>query len=67
LRPTSRGYVRINAADARAHPAIRYNYLSTPEDQRVAVDSIRLTRRIVSAPALAKFVPEEFIPGGGAE
>ena len=41
LRPTSRGYVRINAADARAHPAIRYNYLSTPEDQRVAVDSIK--------------------------
>ena len=67
LRPTSRGYVRINAADARAHPAIRYNYLSTPEDQRVAVDSIRLTRRIVSAPALAKFVPEEFMPGGGAD
>ena len=38
LRPTSRGYVRIKAADARAHPSIRYNYLSTPEDQRVAVE-----------------------------
>src|SRR5262245_39683888 len=67
LRPTSRGYVRINAPDARANPAIRYNYLSTPEDQRVAIDSIRLTRLIVSAPALAKFAPEEFLPGGGAD
>jgi choline dehydrogenase len=67
LRPTSRGYVRVRAADARTHPAIRYNYLSTPEDQRVAVDSIRLTRRIVGAPALVKFAPEEFMPGGGAD
>jgi choline dehydrogenase len=67
LRPTSRGYVRIKSGDARAHPAIRYNYLTTPEDQRVAVDSIRLTRRIVRAPAMAKFAPEEFMPGGNAE
>ncbi|PWT85194.1 MAG: choline dehydrogenase, partial [Proteobacteria bacterium] len=67
LRPTSRGYVRIGSADARAHPAIRYNYLSTPDDQRVAIDSIRLTRRIVAAPALARFAPEEFMPGGGAD
>jgi choline dehydrogenase len=66
LRPTSRGYVRVSSADARSHPAIRYNYLATPEDQRVAIDSIRLTRRIVNAPALAKFAPEEFMPGGGA-
>ena len=67
LRPTSRGYVRIKSGDPQAHPAIRYNYLSTPEDQRVAIDSIRLTRRIVRAPAMAKFAPEEFLPGGNAE
>jgi choline dehydrogenase len=67
LRPTSRGYVRIKSGDPQAHPAIRYNYLSTPDDQRVAVDSIRLTRRIVRAPAMAKFAPEEFLPGGNAE
>ncbi len=67
LRPTSRGYVRIKSGDPQAHPAIRYNYLSTPEDQRVAINSIRLTRRIVRAPAMAKFAPEEFLPGGNAE
>jgi choline dehydrogenase len=67
LRPTSRGYVRIKSGDAQAHPAIRYNHLSTPDDQRVAIDSIRLTRRIVRAPAMAKFAPEEFLPGGNAE
>jgi len=42
---------------------IRPNYLSTGEDRRVAVDSIKLTRRIVAAPALRRFKPEEFLPG----
>jgi choline dehydrogenase len=67
LRPTSRGYVRIRNADARVNPSIRYNYLATLEDQRVAVDSIRLTRRIVAAPALARFGTEEFMPGLAAQ
>ena len=67
LRPTSRGHVRIKAADAKAHPAIQLNYLSTEEDRRVAVDSIRFTRRIMRAKALEKFQPEEFKPGPGIE
>ena len=66
LRPTSRGYVRIRSADAHANPAIRYNYLATPEDQRVAVDAIKLTRRIMAAPAMAKYEPEEFSVCAGA-
>jgi choline dehydrogenase len=63
LRPTSRGYVRIKSADPRAHPAITLNYLSTPEDRKVAADGLRLTRRIASQPALAKYEPVEFKPG----
>ena len=63
LRPTSRGHVRIKSADPRAHPAIRPNYLSTPEDRRVAADAIRLTRRICGAKAMARFAPEEYKPG----
>ena len=42
------------AAMPRDPPIIVTNYLSTPEDRRVAVDAIRLTRRIVAAPALAR-------------
>jgi choline dehydrogenase len=63
LRPTSRGHVRIASADPRAAPAIDPCYLSTPEDRKVAVDALRLTRRIVRAEALARFDPEEFLPG----
>jgi choline dehydrogenase len=63
LRPKSRGYVRIKSADPRAHPAIMLNYLSTPEDRKVAADSLRLTRTIAAQPALARYAPEEFKPG----
>ena len=63
LRPESRGTVNIKSADPRAYPEIRLNYLSTETDRRVAVDSLKLTRQIARAPALAKFYPEEFKPG----
>jgi choline dehydrogenase len=63
LNPTSRGHVRITSAEPEAAPAIAPNYLSTPEDRQVAADSLRVTRRIVAQPALAKYQPEEFKPG----
>jgi len=63
LRPTSRGSVRIKSPDPRAAPAIRPNYLATDVDRRIAADSLRLTRRIVQQPALAKYQPDEFLPG----
>ena len=63
LNPSSRGSVHITSADFRQAPAIAPNYLSTPEDRQVAADSLRVTRRIVSQPALAPFQPEEWKPG----
>jgi choline dehydrogenase-like flavoprotein len=63
LRPTSRGSVRIASPDPQAHPEIKPNYLSTADDRRVAADAIRVTRHIVSRPALAKYKPQEFRPG----
>ncbi len=65
LRPTSRGHVRIRSADPRDKPEIRPNYLSTEEDRRVAADALRLTRRIMAAPALAPHRPREYRPGSG--
>ena len=63
LNPTSRGTVHIKSARFEDAPAIAPNYLSTPEDRQVAVDSLRVTRKIVSQSALAKYQPEEFKPG----
>lgn len=63
LRPSSRGHVRINSIDPEAAPEIRLNYLSTPEDQKVAVDSLHYTRRIMAAAPLARYQPAEWKPG----
>jgi choline dehydrogenase len=63
LRPHSRGSVAIASVDAGAAPLIRPNYLSDERDLRVAADAIRLTRRIVAAPALAGYRPQEYKPG----
>jgi choline dehydrogenase len=63
VQPTSRGHVRLKSPDPADAPAIQPNYLSTDEDKRVAADSIRVTRRIVSQPALRAFRPVEYLPG----
>ncbi|MDK9698414.1 MAG: GMC family oxidoreductase N-terminal domain-containing protein [Siculibacillus sp.] len=62
LRPTSRGSIHARSTDPAEAPVIAPNYLSTDEDRRVAVDSIRFARRIVEAPSLARFRPAAFLP-----
>ena len=63
LRPSSRGHIRIKSPDANVPPGITLNYLSTEEDRRVAVEGLKFTRRIMSAPALTKYRPVELKPG----
>jgi len=63
VRPTSRGWLRLKSADPAAAPAIHPNYLATPEDRRVAAESIRITRSITAQPALRKYAPVEYLPG----
>jgi choline dehydrogenase-like flavoprotein len=63
LQPTSRGTLRLRSRAPADAPAIRPNYLSTDQDRRIAVSAIRLTRRIAAQPALARFHPEEYLPG----
>lgn len=67
LNPTSRGTVQIQSPDFQAAPAIAPNYLSTAEDRQVAADSLRVTRRIVAQPALARYQPQEYRPGAQFE
>ena len=63
VRPTSRGSLTLKSVDPAMAPAIRPNYLATPEDKRVAADSIRVTRKIVAQPALRRYSPVEYLPG----
>ena len=67
LQPTSRGHVRIKSADPGSHPAISPCYLATDEDVRIAIAGLKFTRRIMAAKALARFEPEEWLPGASLE
>lgn len=63
LRPTSRGVIRIRSAAIGEAPVIAPEYLSTEEDRLVAVDAIRVTRRLMRQRALSAFNPVEHLPG----
>jgi choline dehydrogenase len=59
----ARGSVKLRSRDPRAHPALRFNYLSTAQDRREWVEAIRVTRAILNQPALAAFNGGELAPG----
>lgn len=63
LRPESRGEILLRSADPNEHPRIIPNYLSADEDCRVAVEEVRLTRKLASTQPLASLVQEEAQPG----
>lgn len=63
LNPGSRGHVSIRSGDFRDSPAIDPNYLSTEEDRRIAAESLRQVRQIVSQPSMARYRPQEWKPG----
>jgi choline dehydrogenase-like flavoprotein len=66
LRPTSRGRVSLASPDPAAAPRIAPNYLATEEDRRVAVEGLKLARRIAAQAPLARYHPQEFRPGEAA-
>jgi choline dehydrogenase len=63
LRPQSRGTCHITSAEVHANPEIQPLYLSAEADRRVALESIRLTRRIVSQAPLQRYNATEIRPG----
>ena len=63
LNPTSRGHVRIRSGNFRDAPMISPNYLATADDRKVAADSLRQVRELMSQPAMKQYQPEEFKPG----
>ncbi|WP_456295328.1 choline dehydrogenase [Vibrio sp. AK197] len=62
-KPQSRGHVAITSADPHAKPEIVFNYISTEQDRQDWRDCIRLTREILSQPALDGFRGDEIQPG----
>jgi choline dehydrogenase len=63
LQPESRGTVLIQSAEPLHAPAIRPNYLATPKDRQVLLAGLKLTRRIMDAPAMRCYIAREHEPG----
>jgi choline dehydrogenase len=63
LRPESRGTVTVKSPDPRQPPAIQPRYLTAPADREVVVKGMRLLRRIMTRPALERYVAAEQAPG----
>ncbi|MDX6915375.1 choline dehydrogenase [Pectobacterium carotovorum] len=63
MRSLSRGRVQVRSKDAREHPSILFNYMSTEQDWQEFRDAIRITREIMAQPALDKYRGREISPG----
>jgi choline dehydrogenase len=63
----ARGSVRITSTDPRRHPAIRFDYLSTDQDRREWVESVRVARHILTQPAFGPYSTGELSPGSGVQ
>jgi len=59
----SRGTVKVVSRDPSVHPALRFNYLSTPTDQREWKEAIEIARTILNQPAFDEFNAGELSPG----
>lgn len=63
LRPESLGSIHIRSADPDAQPAIKFNFLVDPIDQRTCVEGFKMMRKIAGAPALSHLRGDEVSPG----
>ena len=67
MRSKSRGRVRLTSPEPAAAPSILFNYMSHEEDWQTFRACIRLTREILSQPALADYTGEEIAPGAAVQ
>jgi choline dehydrogenase len=63
MRPLSRGYVEARSPRPQEQPSINPRYFTDQTDCRAAVGGLRWIRRMFAAPALAKYVVAETVPG----
>jgi choline dehydrogenase len=67
LRPESRGTLRIKSADPLQAPAIQPRYMTAQHDRDVMVAGMKLLRRVMRQPAIARYIAEELMPGPTVE
>ena len=62
-RPESSGWVMIKSQDPFCKPIIQPNYLQAREDQRILVEGIKISRKLMNSEALSPYFDHEVYPG----
>jgi choline dehydrogenase len=63
LRSESTGSIHIASKAPKTPPAVRFNFLSAQLDRDVTLEAMRITRRIMTAPAMKDIATDEIAPG----
>ena len=63
LRSESTGNIHLTSPDPTVPPAINFNFLTAQLDRDVTLESMRITRNVMTAPALDGIVTDEVAPG----
>jgi choline dehydrogenase len=63
LRSESTGSIHVTSSRPDTPPAIRFNFLSAALDREVTLEAMRITRRIMTAPAMEGIATDEIAPG----
>lgn len=63
VRPASRGEITLRPADPHDAPKLSPNYFSDERDRRIAVERLKLARRMAASEPLSDFIIDEHLPG----
>jgi choline dehydrogenase len=63
LRSESTGSIHISSNSPKQQPAVRFNFMSAQLDREVTLEAMRITRRIMTAPAMQGIATDEIAPG----
>lgn len=62
VRPKSRGTVKLRSSDPTASPIIDPNFLSHPDDLKISVEGVKISREIFSQKSLQKVIRDIRFP-----
>jgi choline dehydrogenase len=63
LRSESTGSIHVSSKSPNQQPAVRFNFLTAQLDRDVTLEAMRITRRIMTAPAMQGVPTDEIAPG----
>jgi len=61
------GSIKLKSKDPKVYPKLKFNYLSTEQDRREWVETIRCARKVMNQPAFDEFNAGEISPGNDVQ